>query len=276
MSRKLFFGLFVFPLVIAVGMAVLLCTVVLMTHENQTPESLIAAIKKSSPSKRWQKAFELSNELNHPSGTVRRDRLTAEIADMLADRAHYDAKTRAYMALALSHENTPQAIEALRRALKDPEEDVRLYAIWSLGVLRSQEAVPDILLALQSDSADTRKTAAYVLGALGEGSAREALKKKLSDPASDVQWNAALALARLGDGSGRNVLIRMMQRSELSSQYKMGESQIEAVMTNAAKGLALIRGAEAVKILESVSRNDKSMKVRQAALNALKLQKENP
>ena len=63
-GRKLFYGLFIFPLIIAVGMAVLLCTVVLLTKEAETPESLITAIKTGAPSKRWQKAFELSNEIN--------------------------------------------------------------------------------------------------------------------------------------------------------------------------------------------------------------------
>ena len=54
--RKLFFGLFIFPLLIVVGMATLLCSVVLMTHEKETPESLLASIKTGAAGKRWQKA----------------------------------------------------------------------------------------------------------------------------------------------------------------------------------------------------------------------------
>ena len=74
-GRKLFFGLFVFPLLIAVGMAMLLCSVILLTHEQETPESLIAAIKSGSPSKRWQKAYELSNELNQKKENFRKNKL---------------------------------------------------------------------------------------------------------------------------------------------------------------------------------------------------------
>lgn len=271
-KRKLFFGLFIFPLVIAVGMAVLLCAVVLMTHEKQTPESLIGDIKKSSPGKRWQKAFELSNELNHSPANIREKATMNEITRILENKDAYDAKTRSYMALALSHFHEQGAITALRRSLRDPAEDVRLYAMWALGILRAKEAVADVLPYIKSDSADTRKTAVYVLGILGDTSSFEKLRPLLSDPAPDVGWNAALALARLGDASGLRVLIQMMSRDELETRYKMGEEQIESVMTNAAKGLALIRTPEATRILESVSKNDRSLKVRQAALSALQFQ----
>ena len=270
-SRKLFFGLFVFPLIIAIGMALLLCSAVLMTHEKETPESLIADIKKTSPGKRWQKAFELSNELHHLSPNIRKKAALNEITQILRDSERYDSKTRSYMALALSHYHEPEAINALRYSLKDPSEDVRLYSLWALGTLQSKESVPDILPYIKSDSADTRKTAAYVLGAIGDPGSANKLETLLSDSSADVRWNAALALARLGDASGLDVLMKMLRREELASQQNMNDEQIEAVMVNAAKGLALIRRPEAIKILESVSKNDKSMKVRQAALMALEM-----
>ena len=271
-TRKLFFGLFIFPLVIAVGMAVLLCAVVFMTHEKQTPRTLLEAIKKSAPTHRWQKAFELSNELNHAAGGTRDSSVLEGISQILQDSGRYDPKTRAYMALALSHFHEPAAVTGLRAALKDPDEDVRLYALWSLGALQAREAVADILPYIGSRSPELRKTAAYALGAIQEASSRETLKTLLSDPVPDVRWNAALALARLQDASGQDILIKMLQRDELSAQYRMGEAQIEAVMTNAARGLALIHKPEAFKILESVSKSDKNLKIRQAALNALRFQ----
>ena len=109
-SRKLFYGLFIFPLLIAVGMAVLLCTVVLLTREAETPESLITSIKTGSPSKRWQKAFELSNELNQGRGLIREAGLMKEVIHILNEREEYDSKTRAYMAIALSKFNEPEVV----------------------------------------------------------------------------------------------------------------------------------------------------------------------
>lgn len=268
-ARKLFFGLFVFPLVIAVGMAVLLCSVVFLTSEEETPESLITAIKTGSPSKRWQKAFELSNELNHSGGMLRDSGVMNEIIHILRDDERYDAKTRSYMAVALAHFKGPAVITALRGALDDPSDDVRLYAMWTLGSLVAKEAAGDIAKFLSSDKDSLRKTAAYVIGALGDEGRAPELRRLLDDSADDVRWNAALGLARLGDRSGKDVLLQMLDREALASRQALSDEDIEKIMINAAKGLALVGGPEARPALEDVSRRDPSLKVRQAAIEAL-------
>ena len=274
-GRKLFFGLFVFPLLIAVGMAVLLCSVVLLTHEQETPESLIAAIKTGSPSKRWQKAFELSNELNRNKREVIRNAgVMKEVIHILQDPAHYDAKTRGYMAIALARFNEPEAIQALKTSLRDVDHEVKLYSLWTLGTLKNSSAIPEIIPFLKNENADLRKTAAYVLGAIGDTRAIEALQKLLNDPTEDIRWNAALSLARLGNDAGFEVILKMLDRESLSSNYQMNETQIESVMINAAKGLALIRKPETVEILQKISQGDKKLRVRQAAMDAVHYQKE--
>jgi HEAT repeat protein len=111
--------------------------------------------------------------------------------------------------------------------------------------------------------------AAYVLGIIGNKESAPALKKLLDDPVSDVKWNAALGLARLGDGSGYPVLLKMLDRNDLAAAHGLSEDQIEKVMTNATKGLALIQKPESIKILETVARQDKNLKVRQAAMSAI-------
>lgn len=273
-GRKLFFGLFIFPLLIAVGMAVLLCSVVLLTHEQETPESLLAAIKTGSQTKRWQKAFELSNELNqHPAG-IRNEGVMREIIFVLQDAGHYDSKTRGYMAIALGHFKQPEAIEALGKALEDSDEEIALYALWSLGVLRAEEAIPQIVPFLRSPSDDLRKTSAYVLGVIGNKETVSALKPLLGDTVPDVRWNAALSLARLGDSSGLEVLLKMVDRESLLSLYPMNDKQIEAVMINATKGLALIKDKKVGAVLQSIAKEDPNLKVRQAAIDAMRLQSE--
>ncbi len=268
-GRKLFFGLFIFPLLITVGMAALLCTVVLMTHEKETPESLIVALKKSAPSKRWQKAFELSNEINrHPgqqSGSVSR-----EMVEVLRGSDDFDAKTRSYMALALSHDPSQEAFSALKDALKDPEEEVRVHAIWSLGLAGKTEAADAIEKELTDGSSEVRKTAAYVLGGLGYSVSVPALERALEDPVADVRWNAALALARLGNAKGYDILLSMLEREKLSKEMNLDETQIESVMVNAMRGLALIPKPESIKILRTISKGDRNLRVRQASLDSLK------
>ena len=274
-GRKLFFGLFIFPLLIAVGMAALLCSVVLLTDEKETPETLITAIKTGSPSKRWQKAFELSNELNQKSAGLRSESVMRESIHILKDFSRYDAKTRGYMALTLGHFDHPDSVEALKSALLDESEDVRLYSLWALGTLHAKEAVPWILPFLKSESQGARKMAAYVLGSIGDISALPYMEPLLEDPVEDVRWNAALGLSRLGSDSGLGVLMKMLDRESLSADPRRPEDEIEKIIINASKGLALIQRQESIKILRSVSLTDPSMKVRQAALDAIRYQNKN-
>ncbi len=268
-KRKLFFGLFIFPLVIAVGMAVLLCGVVLLTTENDTPQTLISAIKSGSPSRRWQKAFELSNELNRPDIAKKIDpAILNEIIFILKDEQNFDPKTRNYMAIALGRFNIPVVVQTLKEALSDPAEDVRLSALWSLGTLQARECADEVKKFLEADRSEFRKIAAYVLGAMGDASAIPSIQKLLNDPSHDVRWNAALALARLGNDGGQDILLQMVDPA-LFSGLGMKESEIEIVRINAIKGLALIQKPESIKILQSLSRQDNNLKIRQAAMDAL-------
>lgn len=268
-KRKLFFGLFIFPLVITVGMGVFLCAAVLMTHEQDTPENLIASLKRSSPAKRWQKAFELSNELNRDTKRYDNEAVMSEIISIFSDSVHYDTKTRSYMALALGRFDAPQASEALVKGTQDASEEVRVHATWALSSIQHKNASNTLRLLLKDDSEHVRKLAAYALGSQACLDCIPDLRPLLKDGSADVRWNTALALARLGDDSGADILAQMLERDLLASQYKMDETAIESVMINALKGLGLIKNANSARILQSVSKNDKNVHVRQAALAAL-------
>ena len=254
-------------------MAVLLCGVVLLTTEKETPDSLISAIKSGSPSRRWQKAFELSNELNQGrQKNVRDASVLKEIIYILENSKDYDEKTRGYMAMALAHFPETDSVAALRNALKENSDEIQIAALWSLGSLGTKDAAPDVEKFLKSDKPELRKMSAYVLGVIGKKEEAPKLKPLLNDASTDVRWNTALALARLGDDAGYPVLEQMLDRSQTQT-LGMEEPQIEAVMTNAIKGLALLQKAESIKILSSLSRDDKNMKVRQAAIDAMDYRK---
>ena len=269
-KRKLFFGLFLFPLLIAVGMAALLCTVVFLTHEEQTPETLIAGIKTGSPSRRWASAYELSMELNRRPEMIRSGGVRQEIIHILSDPDRYDVKTRSYMAMALSRFKEPEAVAILRERLGKEEPEVQLHLIWALGNLGAREAAGELVPFLSHERGDLRKMAAYVLGVLGDAAVAPDLKPLLEDPVTDVSWNAALSLARLGDDSGREVLLKMLDRNILAGYPALTKEETELVMVNAIRGLAQLGPGEDARLLESLSRTDESLRVRQAALEALK------
>ena len=268
-------------MLIAITMALLLSGIILITHEEETPESLITAIKTGAPSKRWQKAFELSNELNREGGMLRSAGIMNEAIHILRDQEHYDPKTRAYMAMALSRFQNEEAQAALVESLHgtDDSEDPQftLFLIWAIGNSNLVEAAPNMVRFLESRHDDLRKASAYVLGALGDKEIIPNLERALEDPVADVRWNAALSLARLGDNSGEGMLREMLDRNRLGEVYGLNPIEIERVMTNAAKGLGLLErlhedheaSISRIQLLEQISRTDLSLKVRQAAISAL-------
>lgn len=274
-KKKLFFGLFVFPLLIAVGMAVLLCTIVLLTNEVETPESLITSIKTGAPSKRWQKAFELSNELNNQNQTaIRQSGILKEASHILQDREHYDAKTRAYMAMAVGRFQTDEALMTLHKALtevdvKTDDSVLPIFLMWSIGNFENPRSAEVIKPFLESEDPVLRKTAAYILGALKNPSVIPALSRTLEDSEMDVRWNAALSLARLGSADGSETLLKMLDRSYLEKTPDLTNDKIESAMINAARGIALLKVPDSKQILENISQTDPSIKVRHAALLAL-------
>lgn len=269
-GRKLFYGLFIFPLIIAVSMAVLLCSVVLLTREVETPETLITAIKTGAPSKRWQKAFELANELNRDPAMLRSHGVMNEVIHILRDDGEYDAQTRSYMAMALSRFNAPEVEQAILGALtteKAPE--VQLYLIWAVGQQKIAAGRTLVEGFVSAAGEDIQKMAVYVLGVLGDPASVPVLLPLLTSESQDVRWNTALSLARLGSDAGLPVLMKMLDRSTLSEYNSLPDQKIEEVMVNAIKGLALLQPEAAQPILEELSRTDASLKVRQAALEFL-------
>lgn len=271
--RKILLGMFLFPLLITVGMAIFLCTAVFLTQENETPETMITAIKTGTPSKRWQKAFELSNELNIKKEAIRSEGLRNELIHILLDAEQYDTKTRSYIAMALAHFNDPESVMALIQILHNPaeDEDVSVAVLDTLGKLHAKDAITDIFLFLSHKSKDLRMVACYVLGSLGQKEAISHLEPLLNDTVAEVQWNAALNLAQLGSNAGENILIKMLDRQSLQNQHQVSDSNTESIMINAIKGLTMIHSTDCLNLLQQIAENDPSLKVRHMAMEATKL-----
>ena len=176
------------------------------------------------------------------------------------------------MVLALGDFKDEESGGALRRALKDPDGEVRLYALWSLGKLGAVDAVSEIVPFLSSEDPAFRQMGAYVLGAIGDKNMVSHLLPLLKEGVADVRWNAALSLARLGDASGVPILLEMLDRRALESSLGTTGKKVEEVMINATKGLALIGNEDSRKRLQVVAERDESLKVRQAAMNAIRAQ----
>ena len=99
------------------------------------------------------------------------------------------------------------------------------------------------------------------------------LTKLLVDGVADVRRNAALSLARLGSDAGHEELLKMLDREALSSYEQLPDDKIEEIMMNAVRGIGLLARSEALPVLADISNHDRSLKVRQVAIEVLNQKK---
>jgi HEAT repeat protein len=109
---------------------------------------------------------------------------------------------------------------------------------------------------------------------VGEGN--NTLVRALDDPEPDVQWNAAIALARHGRHEGVPVLRRMLDRAYVERnvtrqpQAREDVDPVGEVMISGLRAIAALRAAALSDEVKTLSTGDQNLKVRQAAVEALK------
>jgi HEAT repeat protein len=215
---------------------------------------------------------------------VRGDRtLAPAVVKALEQSREDDPRVRRYLALTLGRLDPPlppEAVAVLSQALNDPDSEARIAAIWALGSSGDAAVVGRLQPLYQSDDAGIRKVVVYALGALPGDAQLDTLRTALADTAPDVRWNAAVALSRHGNGEGVAVLRQMLDRAYVEQAVKRDVRQdedrdpIADVMISGLRAAATLKDASLWSDIETLSKNDRSMKVRQAAIEALKVMTE--
>jgi HEAT repeat protein len=208
-----------------------------------------------------------------------------------------DPRVRRYLALAIGRLDPmpKEAIAALSGSLNEPDPgfkadwfshltggmdseagEARISTIWALGSSGDETVVPTLQPFYDSPDAGIRKMVVYALGALPGSVQLETLRLALKDPEPDVRWNAAVALARHDRREGVPVLQQMLDRTYVEQTVKREVRQdsdvdpVADVMISGLRAAAALKDESLKSSVEALSRDDRSMKVRQAALEALK------
>jgi hypothetical protein len=91
-----------------------------------------------------------------------------------------------------------------------------------------------------------------------------------------VRWNAAIGLARHGDREGAGVIRQMIDRTYVEqivtreARQDQDADPIADVMISGLRAAAVLKDGGMREPIAALSQQDRSMKVRQAALEALK------
>jgi len=247
--------------------------------DDRRPQDYLAEIQTGGTTRRWPAAYELSRLMNDPA--VRADRsLAPALVKAFEAAKEDDPRVRRYLALAIGRLDPPlpeSAIADLSKALDDSDGESRISAIWALGSSGDASVVPKLQPLYESPDAGVRKMTVYALGALPGDAQIATLRTALEDTAPDVRWNAAIALARHGSREGVPVLRQMLDRSYVEGAVTRGsrpdedQDPVADVMISGLRAAAALKDETLRPSVEGLSQQDRSMKVRQAALEALKV-----
>jgi hypothetical protein len=251
-----------------------------LLSEDRSAEEYLSDIRSGGSNRRWPAAYELSRLMADPEFVKREEAILApELTKAFAESKNDDPRVRQYLALTLGRLTPPLPVETrqlLVEALNDKDGQTRISAIWALGSTGEASVAADIERQYQSEDAGVRKMAVYALGSMPVDTGNETLVRALEDAEADVQWNAAIALARHGRHEGVPVLRRMLDRAYVERnvtrqpQARDEVDPVGEVMISGLRAIAALRAADLSEQVRELSTDDRNLKVRQAAIEALK------
>jgi HEAT repeat protein len=248
--------------------------------DARSPQDYLVEIQRGGSDRRWPAAYELSRLMADPK--VRADRTLAPALVKAFQESKGDAQVRRYLALAIGRLDPPlpaDAIAELTRALDDPDSETRISVIWALGSSGDPAVVPRLIPLFTAPDVDAgiRKMVVYALGALPGDAQIPTLRTALQDSIADVRWNAAVALARHGNHDGVAVIKQMLDRPFVEQTVKRDVRQdadldpVADVMISGLRAAAALKDESLKPSVTVLSEADRSLKVRQAAIEALKM-----
>jgi HEAT repeat protein len=250
-----------------------------MLADSRSAQDYLTEVRNGSSDRRWPAAYELSRLMADPK--VRADRtLGPALVKAFEAAPDSDPLVKRYLALAIGRLDPPlpvEAIDNLTKALESGDGDTRISAIWALGSSGDASVVPKLVPLYSSEDQGIRKMVVYALGALPGEAQLPTLHTALQDTTPDVRWNAAVALARKGNHAGVPVLQQMLDRQYVEQTVKRDVRQdedrdpIADVMISGLRAAATLKDDTLKPSVTMLSQQDRSMKVRQAALEALKV-----
>jgi HEAT repeat protein len=289
---------FLIPLAVVAVIGVVYLGFRSMVADTRGPREYLAEVQNGGTDRRWPAAYELSRLMDDPA--VRADRsLAPALVNAFEQAKDDDPRIRRYLALAIGRLDPPlpaEAIDALSRSLDEPDRvashdwvsrltgwsdsdlgEVRISTIWALGASGDPGVAARLLPFYQSPDAGVRKMVVYALGALPGEAQLDTLRAALQDAAPDVRWNAAVGLARHGDRQGAGVIRQMIDRDYVEHIVTREVRQdrdldpVADVMISGLRAAAALKDGTLREPIAALSQRDRSMKVRQAAIEALKV-----
>jgi len=249
--------------------------------------------------KRWQSIYDVTEQLrfNRKQFLAENPEFPGKVARIFQQSSGADRRVRQYLAQVLGLVGGDEVVPVLIAALENSDTETVIHSMIALGRIGDVGAIPALLAASRAEDRGIRQTAIFVLGNFKDPRTIARCAEALNDPDPLVTWNAAFALARLGDARALPMLERFLdldyvervaqtygptpsntKNSEASRAQTFRPEQIEQYRATAVRLLGRlamngqpdsVRRATGEKLRKTADQ-DRQIKVRQAAIEALK------
>ncbi len=270
--RVIVHSFFVVPFLIAIFAVIVYLMVRILTVEPNTAQDYLEHVKIGGTTKRWQGAFELSKILSNPNMVPKDERFVQDMISTFEYSTHErDSRIRSYLAMAMGRTMDRRYSPTLINALQEKDHSIVAASAYAIGLIKSPEGFVALLNLSDHQDAQVRLQTIIALGNYENPEAVEIFLNALSDNEVNVRWDAAIALAKIENISGRRILLDLLDRKYLDSFLNIDPVEQDQAMLVTIQVISNIIDTEIEKVLIELRDNDHSMKVREAARNALNL-----
>lgn len=273
--------LFLFPLLIVVVGTMVYLFFIASGKDQRTIPELIADIETGGEHARKQDAYALAMQVKtmEPGEHLSRE-LTAKLLDLML-RFENEEELCTFLTLAAGRAGVPElTLPVMTRLASDAESppQIRMNAVHALALSRSPDAAPVLKGVIATHTAEDqwefRLRALAGLANMRHPDGAILLRAALGDGQRAVRWSAACWLANFyGDGQGIDTLESLVSWEFLDEQRGGGRplsfDEKELYMIQALRGLAAVQGEKARPVLERLAKDERSPKVRDAAIRLL-------
>ena len=277
---------FVFPLILVATLtAAYFGLRMLVGSSSADARELIGQVRAASGEHgQWQSLHALADGLR--TGRLDLDEVSAaELAGLYRDVADQGPQQRQFLLEVLGWKRDPELTALAVEALGAPEPDVRMAALFALTRMEDAAAEPALAKVLAEGDDEERWVALAALAHIGNDTARDAIAGLLGGENTVLHRNAVLALAQAGDRRASPWLPALLDRAAYAGDSRLDgteaalrdeasraaarESVVEQFLVSACRAAAHVDDPALRPLLQALSSNDPSLKVRSAAISAL-------
>ena len=277
---------FVFPLILVATLAAAYFGLRMLvgTSSADAREHIAQVRAASGEHGQWQSLHALADGLR--TGRLDLAGVTpAELGALYRDVAPQGPQQRQFLLEVLGWKRDPELTALAVEALEAPEPEVRMAALFALTRMEDTAAEPALARVLREGDDEERWVALAALAHIGSVPARDAIAGQLGGENSVLHRNAVLALAQAGDRRASPWLPALLDRTtyegdsgldgeeaalrDEASRAAARESVVEQFLVSACRAAAHVDEPSLRPLLQALSSNDPSLKVRSAAISAL-------